>query len=251
MLTLSARTTVAELMTGPPALYSKLKSTGIFRDGDDPEVMIGQLCWNFGLNPAILLTMLEDVMATAIVPPLDIAPYQDMDLGALVDHIEHTHHAYLREVMPKLVANTSKLVEAHADNEKLAQLRDEFHRLAAELDSHIHHEEESLFAMVRDLAASTAIRATRCGDSVGGPITCMENEHAEAQRTLNKMRALTDNYAIPTTRTTRLWHDTMTELERFDRDLQEHMYKENEALFPRALAAQQGQNQEQPQAATA
>ena len=49
MLKLSARTTVGELMAGPPALYATLKSTGLFRDGDDPGVMLGQLCWSFGL----------------------------------------------------------------------------------------------------------------------------------------------------------------------------------------------------------
>lgn len=250
MLKLTPRTTVAEIMAGPPRLYATLKSTGIFRDGDDPDVMLDQLCWNFGLNPSILLMMLEDANVPVIAPSLDITPYQTMDLGELVDHIEHTHHAYLREVLPKLVANTEALASQNAGNQNLAELRDEFRRLATELDGHIHHEEESLFAMVRDLAASTAIRATRCGDSVGGPIACMETEHDTAQRTLAKLRQLSDNYAIPA-RTTRLWRDTMVELEHFERDLQEHMYKENEALFPRALAAQQGQDQPQPQAATA
>lgn len=44
MLTLNSRTTVAELLQGPPGLIRVLKSTGLFRDGDNPAVMLGQLC---------------------------------------------------------------------------------------------------------------------------------------------------------------------------------------------------------------
>ena len=242
MLTLSARTTVGELMAGPPALYATLKSTGLFRDGDDPGVMLGQLCWSFGFNPAILLMMLEGANVPEVVPPLDAAPFRAMALAELVDHIEQTHHAYLREVLPKLTASTEALLSEAGGTESLAALRDEVQRVAAELDAHIRHEEEALFPMVRDLASHTAVRATRCGDAVGGPIACMENEHTATQRSLGKLRELTGDYAAAADAST-LWRETMAELERFDRDMQEHIYKENEVLFPRALDAQRGQPQ--------
>ena len=61
-----------------------LISTGIFRDGDNPEVTIGELCWNFGFNPGILLNMLESANITEETPPIDIAPFKAMPLLELV-----------------------------------------------------------------------------------------------------------------------------------------------------------------------
>lgn len=246
MIKLSARTRVSELMAGPPALYTTLKSTGLFRDGDDPEVMLGQLCWAFGFNPAILLMMLEGANVPEVVAPIDAAPFRAMPLGELVDHIESTHHAYLRAELPRLTASVDTLALEAGETESAIELRDEMRRMASELDAHIQHEEESLFAMVRDLAARTAITPTRCGGTVGGPIACMENEHSATLRGLAKLRELTDSYAIAADASASR-RETMAALERFDRDMQEHIFKENEVLFPRALEAQRGQ----PQAASA
>ena len=79
----------------------------------------------------------------------------------------------------------------------------------------------------------------RCGDSLGGPIACMENEHDMATRTLQKMRELTDCYTAPL-QANATWCEMLEGLTALDRDLREHMYKENKVLFPRALARQSG-----------
>ena len=84
MLTLTSRSTVADLKSGPPGVMQTLISTGIFRDGDDPGVTIGELCWNFGFNPGILLNMLQSANITEDVPPIDIAPFKAMSLLELV-----------------------------------------------------------------------------------------------------------------------------------------------------------------------
>ena len=43
MFELSSETRVAELHDESPAMLTKLKSTGIFKEGDDAEVSIGDL----------------------------------------------------------------------------------------------------------------------------------------------------------------------------------------------------------------
>jgi regulator of cell morphogenesis and NO signaling len=239
MLNLSARTRVTELQQGPPALMQALQSTGLFRAGDDPDVSLGELCWTFGFNPGILLMMLESADVEQEAPPLDIAPYLAMPLAALVEHLEQVHHAWLREHLPRLVAISAAVAEANPQEETLAELHAELSSLAAELDAHLLHEEQALFPMVRDLAARVAIAPTRCGSRVGGPIACMENEHRTAADALRRMRALTDGYraADDADRSRRTLFAGLADL---DRDLREHMYKENEALFPRALDAQRG-----------
>lgn len=238
MLTLTARTRISELRTGPPALMQTLQSTGLYREGDDPEVMLGELCWTFGFNPGILLMMLESANVPEVKPPVDPAPYEAMPLAELVEHIEKTHHVYLRASLPRLTALTEAAAAASPADERLADLRDEMRSLAAELDAHLGHEEEALFPMVRDLGGSGVVTPTRCGGSVGGPIACMENEHDMTVRTLATMRELTDNYSAPTGAGDAR-AEMLEELRRLDQDLQEHIYKENKVLFRRALEVQQ------------
>lgn len=230
MLEITARTTVAELAAAPPAVMQALRATGIYRDGDDPGLMLGQLCWSFGLNPGILVTMLQAANAPVAPPPVDIQPFLEMPLADFVTHIEEVHHAGLRDQLPRLRALVGEAVTRAPGDERLVRLRQEAERLADELESHLAHEEEALFPMIRGLANGTVV-ATRCGSSVNGPIACMENDHDSAERSLQRLRELTDNYTRPAAGRPLL--DLLAE---FDEDLRIHMYKENEALFPRASA---------------
>jgi regulator of cell morphogenesis and NO signaling len=242
MLTLTSRSTVADLRNGPPGVMQTLISTGIFREGDDPGVTIGELCWNFGFNPGILLNMLQSANVVEDVPPVDIAPFRAMSLLELVEHIEDVHHSYLRENLPLLTSLTREVAAAHPEDGRLAALKLEMQHVATELESHLSHEEEALFAMVRDLAMRTAVKPTRCGDAVGGPIACMETEHEAALVSLRKMREYTDGYTAPAG-ADESWQQMIAEVARFDQDMVEHMYKENKVLFPRALDAQLGRKQ--------
>jgi regulator of cell morphogenesis and NO signaling len=238
MLTLTARTRVVELEQGPPALMTALQSTGLFRAGDDPDVTLAELCGAFGFNAGILLMVLESAnVPVEEEPPVDIVPYQAMPLLELVDHIEHTHHVRMRQMLPRLVTMAETAAAAHPVDERLAELREEINRMAAELEAHLRHEEEALFPMVRDLETSGTITPTRCGSALGGPIACMENEHDMAVRGLHALRRLTGNYsaALPADPA---WAGMLEEFADFDRDLRIHMYKENEVLFPRALDRQ-------------
>ncbi len=232
MLKITPQTTIAELQEGPPALLQVLKSSGFYRDGDDTAVSLSQLCLSWGLNPAILLMMLEPANAKAAPRLLDLEPFMAMPLPEFVSHIEDVYHVGLRNQLPRLQALAAEVAGSAPDDVRLAELRKEVDQVAEELHSHLAHEEEALFPMIRGLAAGTVV-ATRCGSAVAGPVACMENDHAEADRTLVRLRELTDDYTAPATA-----GPMLALLVEFDRDLREHMYKENEALFPRAIEAQ-------------
>jgi regulator of cell morphogenesis and NO signaling len=232
MLKLTPRTTILELQDGPPALMQVLKSSGFFRDGDDPALTIGELCMSWGLNPGILLMMLAPANVVEAAPPLDIRPFMAMPLPDFVTHIEEVYHAGLRKQLPRLRALSAAAAAGAPADPRLADLATDINQLAEELDAHLAHEEEALFPMIRGLAAGSVV-ATRCGSAVGGPIACMENDHATAERALVRLRELTDDYTAPAAA-----GEMLALLREFDRDLREHMYKENEALFPRAVQAQ-------------
>ena len=198
MFELSSETKIDELQDQSPAMMAALMSTGIFREGDDPNTTIDELCWGFGLNPLIILQTLARAGAAEEPSDIDVSELDGMTLAQVVENIESLHHAYLRETLPVIGELIDRVSSVHGtSDDRLAEVRELFGKMSADLENHMLHEEEALFPMVRDMEKDGAIKPTRCGASVGGPIACMENEHQAAREELVRLRELTDDYAVP------------------------------------------------------
>lgn len=155
-------------------------------------------------------------------------------MTALIDHIEQVHHTYLRAELPRLRFLTSKVRTAHGGRHpELVEVERVFSALEAELASHMQKEEQVLFPMIRQLETSAVLPQFHCG-SIGNPVFAMEREHDDAARGLATLRSLTDGYAPPedACNSYRAMLDGLRELES---DLHQHIHKENNVLFPRAL----------------
>jgi regulator of cell morphogenesis and NO signaling len=76
-----------------------------------------------------------------------------------------------------------------------------------------------------------------CG-SVGNPIEVMMREHADAGDALARIRTLTDGFTPPpdACNTFRATYDA---LHRLEQDMHEHVHKENNILFPKAVRLEQ------------
>ena len=94
-------------------------------------------------------------------------------------------------------------------------------------------EEQVLFPAIRDLEAGRPAQS-HCGSNLQGPISVMEHEHDNAGQALERMRTLSGDYTPPAEacNTFRAMLDALAELES---DLHQHIHKENNILFPRAL----------------
>lgn len=238
MFKLSSETTVAEIQAESPAMMKALTATGIFRDGDDANATIDGLCLGFGLNPSIILNTLERAWANEAPANIDVSELDGMTLTQIVENIESKHHVYLRETLPAVEELIGRVVSVHGSgDDRLAEIHKLFVKMSADLENHMLHEEEALFPMVRDMELDGAIKPTRCGDAVGGPILCMENDHDLAREELAQLRKLTDDYAVPGGACA-TYRRMLEELGRFDQDMVVHIHKENEVLFPGAVKAQ-------------
>jgi regulator of cell morphogenesis and NO signaling len=238
MFELSSETRITELGTESPAMMKALLSTGIFHEGDNPELTIDQLCWNFGLNPLIILNTLARARAAEAPSNIDVSELDGMTLTQVVENIETSHHAYLRETLPVIAQLIDRVVDVHgAGDDRLADMQTLFEKVAEDLENHMLHEEEALFPMVRDMEAEGAIKPTRCGDAVGGPIACMENDHIAVRKELGRLSELTDGYAVPEN-ACMTYRKMLGQLTRFADDMAVHIHKEDEVLFPGALKAQ-------------
>jgi len=199
---------------------------------------------------------IADACGSASVSPSDVeavlatlAPVANAEddvtrwpLDRLVDHIVTTHHAYVRTMLPVIRGYLSKLVDVHGRRhpELLAVLTG-FDTLASDLSQHMMKEERVLFPYVSELQAASGTPGCRISPfgSVENPIRMMEREHRDAADELQAIRELTNGYSAPEDGCT-TYRVCMAELRRFEQDLHRHVHLENNVLFPRAIALEQG-----------
>ena len=162
-------------------------------------------------------------------------------LSDLADHIEQTHHAYLKRELPRLEFLINKVASKHGEaRSQLVDLARVFKAFKAELESHMQKEEVVLFPICRQLESAKSPTRFHCG-SVENPISVMIREHDDAGDALKRMRELTDDYMVPADAcgTYRAAFDSLKELEL---DMHRHVHKENSILFPKVIELEQKLN---------
>lgn len=160
--------------------------------------------------------------------------WQSLGMADLADHVEEVHHGYLWGELQGLGQLVAKVHSVHGDRHpELAQVFRDYVELANELALHLQKEERILFPAIRALDGR-ADAGVGCG--VLGPIRQMMLEHDHAGELLASMRATTGGYAMPADGC-ESYRQMLARLEEMERDLHEHIHKENNVLFPRALEA--------------
>jgi len=161
-----------------------------------------------------------------------------MGLAELADHIVSAHHEYLREELPRLDLMTEKVSRVHGDkDERLFRMRQAFVDLKAELDPHMIKEEKVLFPFVRQLEASSHRQLLHSG-SIADPIRQMESEHDQAGDALAILHESTDAYTLPDW-ACNTYRALLDSLARLEADMHQHIHKENNVLFPKAIRLEQ------------
>lgn len=192
---------------------------------------LGEACTALGLDLAQVLHELAAPPPTGDEP---VSNWLEEPLARLCDHIERRHHDYLRAELPRLEELIARVVRAHGDRHpELADVQAAFGRLRAELEPHMWKEEQVLFPAIRSMDDSRR-NADHAFGSVANPIRCMVDEHERAGEELACLRRLTGDYepprdACPT------WRVMLDGLAQLERDMHEHVHKENSILFPRAI----------------
>jgi len=160
--------------------------------------------------------------------------WTQLGLTELIDHIETTHHKYLKDNLPQLTEAMAKVVAAHGKNHpELIELEETIRYLREDLEPHMLKEEKALFPMVKSLHGDRENGMSLCG-SVANPIRVMMTEHDNVATLLNKIHALTNSYSPPedACETYKFLYKKLKEMEA---DIHLHVHKENNLLFPQAL----------------
>lgn len=202
------------------------------------KIPLVEACQQKDIDVQKVLAALEEESTS---PKTRERDWSTASLTELAAHIEATHHAYLRQELPRLDYLTGRVANAHGRRRpELLELREAFLAFKAELDLHMIKEERMLFPMCRELDSATSAPSFHCG-SVQNPVAVMIHEHDNAGHSLERFRQLTDGYQAPpdACNTYRAMLASLSELES---DMHQHVHKENNILFPRAIALEAKHN---------
>lgn len=155
-------------------------------------------------------------------------------LAELCENITKTHHAYLRRELPRLDAIVAKVAQVHgANHPELVEVRTAFVELRAEMEPHMMKEDCVLFPSICFLETNRQATQFPFG-SLANPIRVMLSEHDQAGDALARMRKLTGEY-VPPVDACNTYRVMLEGLSALESDMHQHVHKENNILFPRAV----------------
>ncbi len=194
---------------------------------------LGEACAAGGIDPLVVVRALNE--ADAGTAPTDQPDWINAPLARLIANILDTHHAYLRRELPRLAQFAAKVRDAHqARHPEVTEVQKVYNQLRTELETHMMKEERILFPLIQAMESGGRAAAAHCG-SVQNPIRVMKDEHDAAGTALLRLRTITDGYAPPAD-ACNTYRALLSGLADLETDLHQHIHKENNILFPRAVA---------------
>ena len=147
--------------------------------GGDTSLLI--CLWRIGSGASLGLPASGRVAAAPSTREKDVS---DLTLTELTEHLESTHHAYLKKALPRLVALMDKVHQAHSPRHpELTRLQTVVENLRADLEPHLLKEEQILFPLILQLEADGLQL-----EAAQGPIRVMRSEHDGAGDLLKEMK---------------------------------------------------------------
>ncbi len=188
---------------------------------------------------AVVASLVDNDAAVAV--DQGAQSWLNASLTELADHIEQTHHVYLKNELPRLEALAEKVAKVHGVRQpKLLQVAAIFSAMSAEILEHTAKEELVLFPFMRLLDQCKGRPSglpSAPFSTVAKPVSCLESEHDDAGAALMQLRQLTDQYTAPDGACAS-WQALLAGLAHLDQDLRVHIHKENSILFPLAIKAE-------------
>jgi iron-sulfur cluster repair di-iron protein len=224
--------TVKEWAAGRSQLYNIFNKHGIDVLWDGHR-RLSDVCREKDLNARHI----ADELAAACEPTYRETGtnWHRASITELCDHLQSTHHDYLRRELPRLATLIADIDDEsrrrHPELDELAEMFDSFHQ---QLMEHVEVEEKALYEALRAIDAHEISRDDNVVDP-RGLAGHMQGDHDRIAAALVRIRRLTNGYTLP--RGASPAHRAMVAgLWELEANLQLSMREEDEILLPMVLA---------------
>jgi len=163
--------------------------------------------------------------------------YNAWEPGFLIDHIERTHHNFVRTKTDEISVYASKVAKVHGERHpENVEIYNKFVALSRELLEHLQSEEERVFPLIREIYKSRMNGESipdKIHDRLCDELELMEDEHEGAGDIMKEIRALSNDFTPPedACATYRILYQNLAG---FEEDLHKHVHLENNILFKKA-----------------
>lgn len=199
------------------------------------------VCASKGIPFEQIKKELEDACRVVQLP--HAMDYHSWNVDFLTNYIVNVHHGYLRRTLPDTKEILGKFASGH--EKKFPYISDVarlYNKLHTSLLPHIHYEEEVVFPYIRQV-----VHAFENNDSYARLLVktlrkpldkLMSHEEENLASLMVELRAAANNYEMPSNSCTS--HGVaLQRLKELDNDLMQHIYLENQVLFPKAIGIEQ------------
>lgn len=239
-MTLAATTTVGEIAAEVPGATREFEKLGIDYCCGGSRTL-GEACAAVSVPIEEVFSRIQNSLTAT--RSTDDTRWQREMLADLIAHIQNTHHVFVRQECPRIGALITKVVSVHGKNHpELLTVQEIFNSLQEELHVHLMKEEQVLFPyVVRMEEGAIAHEAVppSCFGTVVNPIRMMIAEHDGAGEALRSLRSVTSDYKLGDDACAS-YRALYQALQDFEADLHQHIHLENNILFPRAVAMEEG-----------
>lgn len=155
--------------------------------------------------------------------PADLPPHE------LVAYIVDTHHAFLKQELPRIHAMSQRVAQVHGGHTpSLLEVFQVFCDLAKEMAEHMHEEEEVVFPAIVALSQDG-----KEADSLADTLGKLVDEHEKTGQGLARLNELTHSYDPPA-EACNTYRALFAGLADLEEDMHRHIHLENSVLFPAA-----------------
>ena len=165
--------------------------------------------------------------------------FREWETRFLVEYIVHTHHSYIRRVVPELLRTGERLNATESERfPEISDIYQKITKLGECTRQHLTSEEYALFPYILEMETVRDSKLPFVAPEFGRvekPICAIENEHMVCIGLLREIRALSGEFTPPheASQEHRSWYAVLKE---FDADTHLHIHLESNILFPRATA---------------
>ena len=169
--------------------------------------------------------------------------FNDWGLNSLIDYIINTHHQYAKKSAVIIHDLAQKVANDH--NEKhpeLINLTTALFLFFHDLLNHMKKEEQILFPNIKQLVKNKSHKERAMYTTFGlikESVRRMQKAHQAMSKDLKLLHELTNDYKLPEG-SCNSYKYLFEKMKEFEADFLVHVYLENNILFPKALAEDEG-----------
>lgn len=155
-----------------------------------------------------------------------------MSIKEIVEHIVSTYHTYAKQELQRISQLLEKLNTKHGQRYPyISELQNVFANMKDSLLDHMKEEEQIVFPLMVNLTTNKE----SCQGELKKHLESLDNDHLETGKALERIKELTHDYTPPADAC--MTHIVMlNSLAHLERNLHEHIHKENQILFPHVKA---------------